>query len=298
MLRVFLNLKPACRIRGGVPRFSPPMTHENEVVGTLLIVDDEPNILTALVRLFRRDGYRLLSASSGQEALALLADNEVGVIISDQRMPDMSGIQFLSKAREKWPDTVRIMLSGFTELSSVTDSVNKVAIYKFLTKPWDDDALREAVRKAFHLNRVTRENTHLNSALKAANESLTQWNQELEQRVATKTREVLRNQHMLRASQEILAHLPLPVLGIDPDGYLVMVNRAAESVLGIAGTFLGELATDVLPAGLAESCDKGEGRCRLADGREIKYWRYPLGADDIVIGIALVIHHLDGQALQ
>lgn len=91
------------------------MTHENEVVGTLLIVDDEPNILTALVRLFRRDGYCLLSASSGQEGLSLLAENEVGVIISDQRMPGMSGIQFLSKAREEWPDTVRIMLSGFTE---------------------------------------------------------------------------------------------------------------------------------------------------------------------------------------
>lgn len=274
------------------------MTQENDVVDTLLIVDDEPNILTALVRLFRRDGYRLLNASSGREALALLAANEVGVIISDQRMPDMSGIQFLSKAREHWPDTVRIMLSGYTELSSVTDSVNKVAIYKFLTKPWDDDALREAVRKAFHLYQVTRENTHLNSALKAANESLTRWNQELEQRVATKTREVLRNQHMLRASQEILAHLPLPVLGIDPDGYLVMVNRAAETLLGIASTFLGELATDVLPVGLAVSCDKGEGRCRLADGRKIEYWRYPLGADDMVMGTALVVHHLEGQAVQ
>ncbi|MDP2031415.1 MAG: response regulator [Thiobacillus sp.] len=274
------------------------MTHENEVVGTLLIVDDEPNILTALVRLFRRDGYRLLSASNGQEGLSLLAENEVGVIISDQRMPGMSGIQFLSKAREKWPDTVRIMLSGFTELSSVTDSVNKVAIYKFMTKPWDDDALREVVRKAFHLNRVTRENTHLNSALKTANETLIRWNQELEQRVATKTREVLRNQHMLRASQEILAHLPLPVLGIDPDGYLVMVNRAAESMLGIAGTTLGELAADVLPAGLAEACDLRGGRCRLADGRQIEYWRYPLGADGMVMGTALVIHHLDGQDLQ
>ncbi len=197
------------------------MTHEYEVIGTLLIVDDEPNILTALVRLFRHDGYRILSASSGQEGLSLLAENEVGVIISDQRLPGMSGIQLLSKARETWPDTVRIMLSGFTELSSVTDSVNKVAIYKFLTKPWDDDALREAVRKAFHLNQVTRENTHLNNALKTANETLIQWNQELEQRVVTKTREILRNQNMLRASQEILAHLPLPVLGIDPDGYLV-----------------------------------------------------------------------------
>jgi len=123
------------------------MTEQINSVDTLLIVDDETNILSALGRLFRRDGYRLLSASNGHEALALLAENEVGVILSDQRMPDMSGIQFLREARERWPDTVRIMLSGYTELSSVTDSVNQAAIYKFLTKPWDDETLREVVRK-------------------------------------------------------------------------------------------------------------------------------------------------------
>ena len=274
------------------------MTEQGDVVDTLLIVDDEANILSALGRLFRRDGYRLLSASSGQDALALLAENEVGVILSDQRMPDMGGIQFLREARERWPDTVRIMLSGYTELSSVTDSVNQAAIYKFLTKPWDDETLREVVRKAFHLYQVTRENTRLNVALKEANETLTRWNQELEQRVAAKTREALRNQHILSASQEILAHLPMPVLGIDPDGYLVMVNRAAESMLGIAGAFLGELASEVLPVELAEAGDKGEGQCRLADGRQIEYWRYPLGTDDAVTGTALVIHHLDAQALR
>ncbi len=276
----------------------PQVTEQQAAPETLLIVDDEANILSALGRLFRRDGYRLLSASSGQDALALLAENEVGVILSDQRMPGMSGIQFLREARAGWPDTVRIMLSGYTELSSVTDSVNQVAIYKFLTKPWDDDALREAVRKAFHLYRVTRENTRLSVALKAANETLTQWNRELEQRVADKTREALRNQHILRASQEILAHLPMPVLGIDPDGYLVMMNRAAESMLGIAGSFLGELAGEVLPAGLAEAGATGEGLCRLADGRQLEYWRYPLGTGAAVMGTALVIHHLDGRALR
>lgn len=274
------------------------MSDTHDTTNTLLIVDDEANILTALGRLFRRDGYRLLSASSGQDALALLAENEVGVILSDQRMPDMSGIQFLREARERWPDTVRIMLSGYTELSSVTDSVNKVAIYKFLTKPWDDEALREVVRKAFHLYQVTRENTRLNSALKEANASLTQWNQALEQRVADKTREVLRNQHILRASQEILARLPLPVLGIDPDGYLVMVNRAAETLLGVSGASLGELASDALPKGLTADGEATQGQGRLGDGRTIEYWRYPLGSGEWVMGTALVIHHLDGQALR
>lgn len=276
------------------------MSEPADAADTLLIVDDEANILTSLTRLFRHDGYRLLRASSGQEALALLAENEVGVILSDQRMPDMSGVDFLRKARDRWPDSVRIILSGYTELTSVTDSVNRAAIYKFLTKPWDDETLRETVRKAFNLYHVKRENTRLNAALKEANAALTRWNLELEQRVDEKTREALRNQHMLRASQEILAHLPMPVLGIDPDGYLVMVNRAAESELGVQVAWLGEMAGDVLPAGLSEASQdgKGAGRCQLTDGRSLDYWRYPLGTEDAVMGTALVIHHIDDHPLQ
>lgn len=266
---------------------------------TLLIVDDEANILAALGRLFRRDGYHLLRAETGREALALLAEHEVGVIISDQRMPDMNGVRFLSTARERWPDTVRIMLSGYTELSSVTDSVNQGAIYKFLTKPWDDATLRETVHEAFQLHRVTRENTRLNAALREANTALTQWNQELEQRVAEKTREALRNLHVLRASQEILAHLPLAVFGIDPDGYLVMANQASEHVLAGAPALLGELAGDVLPAGLLDTDldAEGNGRGRLADGRLVDFWRYPLGGAATMIGTALVIQHAKAREL-
>jgi len=265
---------------------------------TLLIVDDEANILAALGRLFRRDGYRLLRAESGREALALLAEHEVGVIISDQRMPGMTGVQFLSKARERWPDTVRIILSGYTELSSVTDSVNQGAIYKFFTKPWDDDVLRETVREAFQLNRVTRENTRLNGALREANAALMYWNQELEQRVAEKTREALRNLHVLRASQEILAHLPMAVFGIDTDGCLVMANQAAKRLLPDAPALLGEMADEVLPAGLLDAAldTSGNGSGRLADGRQVSFWRYPLGGDAAtMIGTALVVNHVESE---
>lgn len=264
---------------------------------TLLIVDDEANILAALSRVFRRDGYRLLRAESGREALALLAEHEVGVILSDQRMPDMNGVQFLSKARERWPDAVRIILSGYTELSSVTESVNQGAIYKFLTKPWEDEVLRETVREAFQLHRVTRENTQLNSALRQANAALTRLNQELEQRVADKTREALRNLNVLRASQEILAHLPMAVFGIDSDGCLVLVNRAAERLLPGAPGLLGELADAVLPAGLlADVLDRdGKGHGQLADGRHVSFWRYPLGDASTRIGTALVIEHVDSE---
>lgn len=116
---------------------------------TLLLLDDEPNILRALSRLLRRDGYRIFTANSAREAFAILASNEVHVIISDQRMPEMCGTEFLAQVKDLYPDTIRIVLSGYTDLKSVTDAINQGAIYRFLTKPWNDDELRENVRKAF-----------------------------------------------------------------------------------------------------------------------------------------------------
>lgn len=120
-----------------------------EKVNTLLLVDDEPGILAALKRLLRLDGYRVLTASGGQEALDLLALNRVQVIVTDQRMPGMSGSEFLAVAKELYPDTIRLILSGYTDLQTLTDSINRGAIYKFLTKPWNDEALREQIHEAF-----------------------------------------------------------------------------------------------------------------------------------------------------
>ncbi|WP_439888738.1 EAL domain-containing protein [Pseudomonas sp. MBLB4123] len=120
---------------------------------TLLLLDDEENILRALTRVLRRDGYRVLSANSAQEAFALLAKHDVQVILSDQRMPEMNGTEFLSRVKDLYPDTIRIVLSGYTDLKSVTDAINQGAIYKFLTKPWDDAQLRTTVAQAFqHYN--------------------------------------------------------------------------------------------------------------------------------------------------
>ncbi|MDI6750182.1 MAG: EAL domain-containing protein [Rhodocyclaceae bacterium] len=118
---------------------------------TLLLLDDEPNILNALRRLLRREGYRILATTSPQEAFELLAQHRVQVIISDQRMPEMSGTEFLSRVKQIYPDTVRIVLSGYTDLQSITEAINRGAIYRFLVKPWDDEELRQQVREAFRV---------------------------------------------------------------------------------------------------------------------------------------------------
>ena len=122
---------------------------------TLLLVDDEPNILTSLSRLFRREAFQTLTANSPAEAFELLAKHTVQVILSDQRMPNMSGTEFFARVRQLYPDTVRILLTGYTELESVTGAINRGAVYKFLTKPWDDDQLRDQIREAFRLAKDT-----------------------------------------------------------------------------------------------------------------------------------------------
>jgi len=116
---------------------------------TLLLLDDEQNVLRSLVRLFRRDGYRILAAGNVRDAFGLLATNEVQVILSDQRMSEMDGTEFLGRVKMLYPDTIRLVLSGYTDLATVTDAINRGAIYRFLTKPWDDNKLREHIRQAF-----------------------------------------------------------------------------------------------------------------------------------------------------
>ena len=117
---------------------------------TLLIVDDEPGILASLVRLLRKDGYRILTAQSAKEALDLLALNVVQVVVSDHRMPATTGAEFFGKVKTLYPDTVRILFSGYVEIEALTEAVNRGAVYRFLLKPWDDEALRESIRQAFH----------------------------------------------------------------------------------------------------------------------------------------------------
>jgi EAL domain-containing protein (putative c-di-GMP-specific phosphodiesterase class I)/FixJ family two-component response regulator len=132
---------------------------ETKQVQTLLLVDDESNVLSALTRALRRDGYRILTATCAEDALNLLAREEVGVIVSDQRMPGMSGTELLSRVKDMHPHTVRMVLSGYTDLAVVTEAINQGAIYKFLTKPWNDEALRMQIQDAFrtHQSRMARE---------------------------------------------------------------------------------------------------------------------------------------------
>jgi EAL domain-containing protein (putative c-di-GMP-specific phosphodiesterase class I)/CheY-like chemotaxis protein len=127
---------------------------DNEYQQTLLLLDDEENILRALTRVLRRDGYKVLMATRAQDAFELLAKHDVQVIISDQRMPEMNGTEFFRRVKAMYPKTIRIVLSGYTDLNSVTEAINEGAIYKFLTKPWDDEQLRRVVAEGFKASKA------------------------------------------------------------------------------------------------------------------------------------------------
>jgi CheY-like chemotaxis protein len=114
----------------------------------MLVVDDEPDNLDLLYRTFRRE-FNVLRAESGAEALKVLsAEGEVAVIISDQRMPEMKGTEFLSKTVPDFPDTVRIILTGFTDVEDLVEAINAGQVYRYITKPWDPEELRHVVERA------------------------------------------------------------------------------------------------------------------------------------------------------
>jgi len=136
-----------------------PGTDRRERV--LLVVDDEPNTLSAIRRALHNQPVRVLTANNIRDGFDLLAGHRVGVVISDHRMPEMTGTEFLRRVKEIHPDVVRIVLTGYTEVNAIIDAVNRGAVYKFLTKPWDDDLLKENIEEAFRIHEMSWENHDL-----------------------------------------------------------------------------------------------------------------------------------------
>ena len=198
---------------------------------TLLLVDDEENIVRSIIRLMRKEDYNILTANSGQEGLEILKDHQVGVILSDQRMPQMSGVEFLTQVKELYPTTVRLILSGYTDLNSITDAINQGAIFKFLTKPWEDESLRINVKEAFQHYELRRENEKLKQKLTKANAELIDINKDLKVDVKRTSRRIDVNVRSLEIAQDILESIPIGIIGISEDNTIAMVNSQVHKIL-------------------------------------------------------------------
>ncbi len=154
----------------------------------ILCVDDEADILMALTRLFRREPYEVLTATSGEDGLAILKNTQnIGLIISDYRMPTMSGSDFLKAAAALAPDSYRMILTGYADLNAAIDVMNQGSASRFVTKPADNDELRQTVRDGLSLYQKTLENRRLAALVKVQNEELAEWNSNLKKRVLQQT---------------------------------------------------------------------------------------------------------------
>ncbi|MDD5249818.1 MAG: response regulator [Rhodocyclaceae bacterium] len=157
---------------------------------TLLFVDDEAGILSSLRRLFRPHGYRILTAESGAEGLEVLGREEVDLVVSDMRMPNMDGAKFLRQVRAGWPSVVRLLLTGYADMASTIDAINQGEIYRYISKPWDDDEIIHTIKESLERKRLERENARLGELTRRQNEELKELNAGLEQKVAARTAEV------------------------------------------------------------------------------------------------------------
>lgn len=213
----------------------------NDDKHTVLCVDDEQNILNALKRLLRKDGYRLLTASSGNEGLKILEENDVDLVISDQRMPEMSGTEFLARVKEQHPDALRIVLTGYTDVDCITESINKGYIYKFFLKPWNDQSLRLEIKQALDRCDLIRANRKLHEQVLQQNEELRRMNENLEAIVQERTRELEMQNQALELSHAVLEDVPAAILGVSAEGAIVLINKEAQSLSGFSqGIELGK----------------------------------------------------------
>ncbi|HSW62633.1 MAG TPA: HD domain-containing phosphohydrolase [Dissulfurispiraceae bacterium] len=164
------------------------MTSElNTAKLAVLFVDDEQNVLKSLTRLFLDEPFTILTAGSGPEGLEILKEHPVAVIISDQMMPGMIGAEFLAKSQKMQPDAVRMILTGYADVSAAMDAINKGGAFRYITKPWNDDDLVHAVHDALERYRLAAENRRLTALTIQQNEELRKWGEELEMYVQQQT---------------------------------------------------------------------------------------------------------------
>lgn len=156
----------------------------------ILCVDDEPNILSSLRRLFRPKGFQILVADSGKAGLAVLEAETVDLVISDMRMPEMNGAQFLEHVRQRWPDTVRLLLTGHSDVTAIIDAINRGEIYRYITKPWDDNDIVLIVRQALERKAMELETKRLEALTAKQNQELKELNASLEAKVEARTAEI------------------------------------------------------------------------------------------------------------
>lgn len=216
----------------------------------ILFVDDEQNVLRALKRLFIEEDYQLFFAESAQNGLDILEQNPIHLVVADYRMPDLNGVQFLKEVCRLYPQTVRMVLSGFADTKSIVEAINEGEIYKFIPKPWDNDQLKQIIQNAIEHYSLFEENYRLNTIIRQQNKELRKLNEELEENVIIRTQDLLHQNIKNSLSQQALRCLPAPVIAFDNQGTVTLVNDQALAL--VEKPLLKAKAADFLYAGILQ----------------------------------------------
>jgi signal transduction histidine kinase len=199
---------------------------------TILVVDDEPYVVESVQHLLRLD-YRVLGATSGQQGVEVMHREEVHVVMTDQRMPGMTGVEFLHQVRGEYPDAIRIIVTGYADIQAVIDAINQGNVYRYVVKPWDPAELEAIVREACERYELIVERRRLLAEVQAKNQELEQANAELRRADELKYAFVQVASHELRTPLSIvlmLLQLALRVEGVGPEmaDYLRRMERACR----------------------------------------------------------------------
>lgn len=211
----------------------------------ILFVDDEENIIKSLRRLFGDEDLEVLTATSGEEGLRLVqgCDN-LAVVVSDQRMPGMSGVEFLEQVRSLAPDAIRMVLTGYADINAAMGAINRGGAYRYLTKPWTDADLVRDVMDAVGLFKLKRENQRLNELVKKQNQTLEEWNVRLKSRVLEQTREIVaRNDALNQLNDKLRSNFQNSISAFA--NLMDLRDRTSRSHAGYVADLSARLAADL-----------------------------------------------------
>jgi FixJ family two-component response regulator len=228
----------------------------------ILVVDDEEAILETMTFTFQND-YEVLTSSDARRALELLDEKApVAVVLSDQRMPNMSGVEFLREVTRRHPETVRIILTGFADMDAIIDAINDGHVYAYITKPWEPDHLKQVMKQAVDHHALSTENARLLTRLKRANVFL----------------------------EAVMDHLDTGALAVDAEGAIQAVNRPVRDYLALEGELRGRRLDEVMERhGLQQL---GRTVRTLAEDASARFEEVDVTLADRVHRLRLAVHRL------